>query len=87
MFIDGNPSKRVMNLYFSLCSNTNQIKISFLYSYLMKLLIFLGLIVALSAVRLATHDYEDYEWVEPSGECGDHLAQSITNKDGKFVKD
>ena len=50
----------------------------------MKVLIFLGLIAALSAVRLTTHNYDSYEWVEPSGECDDHLSLSISNVDGKL---
>ena len=48
----------------------------------MKVLIFLGLIVALSAVRLTTHD--GYDWVEPSGECDNYLIESLSNNDGKI---
>lgn len=53
----------------------------------MKVLIFLGLIAALSAVRLTTHSYDSYEWVEPSGECDDHLSLSLSNVDGKLKVD
>jgi hypothetical protein len=53
----------------------------------MKVLIFFGLIVALFAVRLTSHDYDNYEWVGLSDECADSLFWSISNDDGKLVVD
>lgn len=50
----------------------------------MKVLIFLGLIAAVFAIRLTTHDYDDYEWVPPTGDCEEHLIGHLTNNNGKI---
>jgi hypothetical protein len=53
----------------------------------MKVLIFLGLIVALFAVRLTSHDYEEYDVLGDSLECTDSLHSSISNVNGRLVAD